>query len=155
VYPAVATDRLPALVTTVGAVGVAAFALGLAGRWPWLLVWGPIGLGAEYGLFLRLRGGAVDARAPFLAAVLLLATELAFESIAADGTVPERALVLRHGLALAAAVAATAFGGGLLLVLGSSASAGLVLEAVGAAAAVAALALLVRVGARAPAAGPD
>jgi len=148
-YPALAGDRLTSVVAGIGAAGLLVFAVGLAGRWPLLLAWGLTGFGAEYAFFLRLRGGAVEARAPFLAAVLLLVAELGFESISADGTASERELVVRTALATAAAVTVTAFAGGLLLLLGSSANSGLVLEGVGVAATVAAVALVVRVGSRA------
>ena len=63
-YPALAGDRLAWVVAAVGIFGWVVFALGLLGRWPLLLVWGIAAFGAEYALFLRLRGGSVDARAP-------------------------------------------------------------------------------------------
>jgi hypothetical protein len=148
-YPALATDRLGSVVGGVAIAAVVAFAAGLAGRWAFLLACGPVGFGAEYAVFLRLRGDEVDSRAPFLAALVLLATELAFESISADGTAAERDLIVRQGLAVAGAVVLTALVGGLVLVLATTANSGLVLEAVGVIAAVAAVALLVRVGTRA------
>lgn len=147
-YPAAAGDRLVALVTIVGSTGWLLLALGLVGRWPLVLVWGLAAFGAEYALFLRLRGGSVDARAPYVAAALLLVTELAFLSIGRGQGSAERGLVARTVVATTAAVGGAALVGGLLLVASGSASAGLAVEGAGVAAAVLAVAFLVRVAAR-------
>ncbi len=121
--------------------------LGFVGRWPVVLTWGLLGFGAEYGLFLRLRGGAVDAWAPFVAAALLLAGELGFESIRGGLGWADRRLVLDWAAAILAASGCTALAGGFLLVVSGSAKAGLALEGAGVAAGVLTVAILVRIAA--------
>jgi hypothetical protein len=147
VYAAAAGDRLVPLVVGVGAAGWLVFVLGLL-RWPALLGWGLGGFGAEYALFLSLRGGAVDSRAPAVAAALLLVAELGF--LSARGGLPgaDRALVARVVGSTAAAVAAAALVADLLLVASGSASGSVSVEAAGVLAAVVAVAVVVRVAAR-------
>jgi hypothetical protein len=97
-----------------------------------------------YGVYLGFRGGAVDGRAPIVAAAFFVAAELAFRAIEPSGAA-ERALASRGAVWLLAGTIATAVTGALLLVVAGSATAGLWLEAFGVAAAVAALAVLVAV----------
>ena len=100
--------------------------------------------GAEYAVFLRLRPDAVDSRAPLVAAGLLLAAELAFGAVAAEGGRYERSLVAAEALMLLGAAFATILAGGVLLVIAGTVNAGVALEAVGAFAAVCAVGLLAR-----------
>jgi hypothetical protein len=97
-----------------------------------------------YGLYLGFRGGAVDGRAPIVAAALFVASELAFRAIEPPSA-SERAIASRGAVWLLAGTVATAVVGALLLVVAGSATAGLWLEAFGVAAAVAALAVVVAV----------
>jgi hypothetical protein len=148
VYPAAAGDRLVPLVAVVGIVGWLLVGLGLMIRKPALLAWGLAGFGAEYAIFLRLRGGSVDSRASFIAAGLLLAAELAFLSVGGVLAGADRPLIIRTAAGIAAAVASAALLADLLLVASGSANAGLALEAIGVGAAVLTVALVVRLAAR-------
>ena len=142
----VAGDRLVPLVIGVGVAGWFLFALGLL-RWPALLGWGLGGFGAEYALFLRLRGGAVDSRAPAVAAALLLVAELGFLSVRGGLPGADRALVARVVGSTAAAVVGAALLADLLLVVSGSANGNVPIEAAGVLASVLAVALVVRVAA--------
>jgi hypothetical protein len=146
-YAAAAGHRLVPLVVSVGIAGWLVFVLGLV-RWPALLGWGLAGFGAEYALFLRLRGGSVDSRAPAVAAALLLVAELGFLSVRGGLPGADRALVARVVGSTAAAVAGTALLADLLLVVSGSANGNVSVEAAGVFAAVLAVALVVRVAAR-------
>lgn len=122
-----------------GAAGLALTAAALIGRWPQVLPWGLAGVGSAYAVYLALRPGSVDPRAPIVAAALFGAAELAFWSLEphvarADRLVVGRRLALIGGAALGTALLAS-----LVLVVAASASGGVVLEAVGVAAAVATL----------------
>lgn len=133
------------LVVGVGLFGWALFAVGF--RWPPLLGWGLAGFGAEYALYLRLRGGSVDSRAPAVAAALILVAELAYLAVRGGLEGADRALVGRLVGATAAAVAGAALLADLLLVASGSANGDLGFEAAGVFAAVLAVALVVRVAA--------
>jgi hypothetical protein len=126
----------------VGAAGLALAAVALVGRWPQLLPWGLAGVGAAYAVYLALRPGTVDPRAPIVAAVLFGAAELAFWSLEPHPARAERTVVVRR-LAL---IGVTALGAALLaslvLVVAASTSGGVLLEAVGVVAAVATLAVV-------------
>jgi len=135
-------------VALVGIAGWLLAGLALLIRRPLLLAWGLAGVGAEYATFLRLRGGSVDSRAALVAAVLLLAAELAFLSLAGGLAGADKGLIVRTAGGIAAAVASAALLADLLLVVSGSASAGLALEAIGVGAAVCAVAIVVRLAAR-------
>ena len=135
----------------VAGVGIAAWLLLVLGLvlWPPLLGWGLAGFGAEYALYLRLRGGSVDARAPAVAAVLLLVAELSFLSAGGGLAGADRALIVRLAGAVAAAVAGVALLADLLLVASGSAAAGnLLWEAGGVAAAALSVGFVVRLARR-------
>jgi hypothetical protein len=103
------------------------------------------GAGAAYGLFLSLHGGAVDARAPAVAAALFLAAELGFWSLERSPARAERNVLLRRISGLAVGAILTALVGSLVLGLTTGVGGGIALEAVGVAAAavtVAAIAVL-------------
>jgi hypothetical protein len=123
----------------VGAAGLAVAFVALLGRWAQVLPFGLAGIGAAYAVYLALRPGTVDSRAPIVAAVLFGAAELAFWSLEPHAVRAERAVVVRRlaligGTALGAALLAS-----LVLVVAASASGGVLLEAVGVVAAVATL----------------
>jgi hypothetical protein len=148
VYPIAAGHRLVPVVLGVGAAACVVVAVGLVFRWWFAVAWGLALFGAEYAVFLRLRPDAVDARAPLVAAGLLVVAELAFEAVAAEGGRYERSLVLGEAAMLVGAAVATVVAGGFLLVAAGSVEAGVVLEAAGALAAVGAVALVVRLARR-------
>ena len=129
----------------VGLLGWAVVVVGL--RWPVLIGWGLGLFGAEYALYLRLHGGAVDSRSPAVAAALILVAELAYFAVRGGLEGADRPLVVRVVGATAAAVAGAALLADLLLVASGSASGNLAVEAAGVLAAVLAVALVVRVAA--------
>ncbi|HXY85165.1 MAG TPA: hypothetical protein VEH52_06735 [Gaiellaceae bacterium] len=143
-WSALAGHRLAWVVAAVGCAGWAIVAAALAGRWSSIVAIGLAIVGAEYATYLSLRGGSVDSRAPFAAAVLIAASELAFLAIAPPAGRIERTLLLRFGLVLVAIVLGTLLVGELVLVAAGSVRSSLALEAVGVLAAVAATALLLR-----------
>ncbi len=142
-YSALAGDRLAAVVTSIGCIGLFLTALALVGRWSTLLPWGFVGVGAGYALFLGLRAGTVDARAPVLAAVFFVAAELSFWSIERRDWRSEGQVVVRRLVLLSAAGLATAIVGGLLLLVASGRRIGIGYEAAGVAAAVLTLTVIV------------
>lgn len=149
-YPVAAGHRQLLVVLAVGAAACVLAAVGLVFRWWFVVAWGFALFGAEYAVFLRLRPDAVDARAPLVAAGLLVAAELAFGAVASEGGRYERSLVLAEAVTLAGAAFVIVLTGGFLLVVAGTVNAGVGLEAVGAFAAVCALAVLVRIARRRP-----
>ena len=143
-YAAVASDRLPAVGAGVGAGGCLLVAIGLARRRAVVLPLGLAGVGAAYAVYLALRTGGADPRAPFVAAAIFAAAEFAFWSVAAS-----EGLVVRRLSLLAAAVLAAAFLGSMLLWLAADSSGGVGLEAAGAAAAVLTLVVVAALAGRA------
>jgi hypothetical protein len=141
----VAANRLVPVVIGIGVFGWALVVVGL--RWPMLIGWGLGAFGAEYALYLRLRGCAVDSRSPAVAAALILVAELAYFAVRGGLDGADRALVVRVVGATAAAVAGAALLADLLLVASGSASGNLAVEAGGVLAAVLSIALVVRVAA--------
>jgi hypothetical protein len=135
VYAAVASDRLAEVVAGVGAAGCVLVAAALSLRRPALVPLGLTGVGAAYAVNLALRSGGADGRAPFVAAAVFCAAELAFW--------PGPGLGLRRLALLAVSAAATIFAGSVLLTLAAETSGGVGLGAAGAAAAVATLLALV------------
>jgi uncharacterized membrane protein len=119
----------------------------LVGRWAAVLPWGFVGVGASYAVFLSLRTGPVDARAPLLAALFFSGAELSFWSLERRPWRGEAQVVVRRVALLLSAGLATAIVGGVLLLVGSGRHAGIGQEAAGVAAAVltvAVIAFLVR-----------
>jgi hypothetical protein len=112
------------------------------GRWATLLPWGFVGVGAAYAVFLSLRPGTVDARAPMVAAAFFIAAELSFWSIERRNWRSERQVVVRRLALLVSAGLATAIVGGLLLLITSGRRMGTGEEAAGVAAAVLTLAVI-------------
>ena len=99
-------------------------------------------MGAGYAVFLSLRAGTVDARAPLLAAAFFIGAELSFWSIERRRWRSERQVVLRRLVLLISAGLATAIVGGLLLLVTSRRGVGIGYEAAGVAAAVLTLAVV-------------
>jgi hypothetical protein len=141
-YSALVGDRLVAVVTSIGCAGLFLTALALVGRWATLLPWGFAGVGAGYAVFLSLRAGTVDARAPLLGAAFFIGAELSFWSIERRSWRTEAQVVLRRAALLFTAGLATAILGGLLLLVTSRRGAGVGYEAAGVAAAVLTLAVI-------------
>jgi hypothetical protein len=141
-YSATAGDRLPQVVAGVGAVGWAVTALALVGRWPSLLPWGVVGVGAGYTVFLGLREGTVDPRAPIVGAALFAAAELGFWSVEPRQGWREPSVLVRQIVFVCAGALGTALVGALLLVLVAGASGGVGFEAIGVGAAVLTLAIV-------------
>jgi hypothetical protein len=133
----------------VGVAGWALLAFGLATRWTSSVPVGLAGVGAAYAVFLAVRNGAVDARAPAVAAALFVVAELGFWSLERSPSRSERAVLLRRVTGLAAGAILTALVGTLVLVLATGASGGVGLEAAGVAAAVLAVASIARLASRA------
>jgi hypothetical protein len=106
-------------------------------------------VGASYGVYVALRNGSVDARAPVIAAALIFVAELGFWSLERAPSRSEGTVLVRRAAALAAGVVLTAFLGSLLLVLTTGVTGGVGLEAAGVAAAVLAVAAIARLASRA------
>jgi hypothetical protein len=122
---------LPEVVAGVGAAGCVLVALALVFRQAPLLPPGFAAVGAGYAVYVALRSGGVDSRAPFVAAAVFCAAELAFWSLAGRTGLALRRLTLLIGSAVA-----TAFVGSLLLTVAAESSGGVGLEAAGVLAAV-------------------
>lgn len=120
----------------------------LAGRWASLLPLGLVGVGAAYAVYLSLRSGTIDPRAPIVAAALFAAAELAYWSIERQEGRAERAVLVRRTAFVLAGALATAILGSILLIVAGGAGGGLALEAVGVVAAVALLAVIAFLSAR-------
>jgi hypothetical protein len=141
----VAGDRLPEIVAGVGAGGCALVTIALMARRPSVFPFGLAGVGAAYGVYLSLRSGAVDPRAPAVAAALYVAAELGLWSLERAASRSERTVVVRRVATIAAGAVFTGLVGSLVLGLTTGVGGGLALEAVGVAAAalmVAAIAVL-------------
>ncbi len=142
VYATLAGDRLPVVVAAVGAAGCALIALAFVARRPAVFPVGLAGAGAAYGVFLSLRSGPVDVRAPLVAAALFVAAELGYSSLDRSVVPSERAVVVRRVAGLAAGAVGTGLLGSLLLVLTTGVGGGGALEAAGVGAAALTLAAI-------------
>jgi len=144
----VAGERLSEVVAGVGAGGCALIVLAFVARRPSVFPVGVAGVGAAYAVFLSLRSGPVDARAPFVAAALFVAAELGFWSLERTPARSERTVVLRRIAGLGAGALFTGLVGSLLLVLTTGVRGGVGFEAVGVGAAVLALAAIATLASR-------
>jgi hypothetical protein len=97
---------------------------------------------------LSLRSGAVDARAPFVAAGLFVAVECGYFSLGWGAGRPDLRLVARRLLLALAAAVAAALVGALVLVAASNSTRGVGLEALGLGAALGILVLLAVISSR-------
>src|SRR5207247_9736740 len=114
VYSLLAGNRLGAVVAVLAGIGLVVTALALASRWVPLLPVGFIGVGAAYAVFLSLRPGTVDTRAPLVAAAFFIAAELSFWSIERRSWRSEGQGAVRRVALLVSAGRAPARVGGLL-----------------------------------------
>lgn len=144
-----ASDRLPEIPGGIGVAGCALIAFALFTRWRSAFPVGVALVGASYGVYVALRNGSVDARAPVVAAALFAVAELGFWSLERAPSPSEGSVLARRVAALAGGVVLTAFLGSLLLVLTTGVTGGVGLEAAGVAAAVLALAAIARLASRA------
>jgi hypothetical protein len=133
---------LASAVAGLAGIGLFVAALALVSRWARLLPVGFVGVGAAYAVFLSLRPGTVDARAPMVAAAFFIAAELSFWSIERRSWRSEGQVVVRRVALLVSAGLATAIVGGLLLLITSERKGGIGQEAAGVAAAVLTLAVV-------------
>lgn len=124
-------------------------AFALFTRWTSVFPFGVALVGAAYGASVAIDNGAVDARAPAVAAALYVAAELGHWSLERSPSRSERVVLLRRVTGLAAGGILTALVGTLVLVLATGASGGVGLEAAGVAAAVLAVAAITRLASRA------
>lgn len=134
-------------------LGLFVTALALVSRWATLLPWGFVGVGAAYAVFLSLRPGTVDARAPVVAAAFFISAELSFWSVEPSGWRSEWHVIGRRLALLVSAGLATAIVGGLLLLITSERRSGIGQEAAGVAAAVFTLAVIAVLAKRSGASG--
>jgi hypothetical protein len=141
-YAAADASRLSELVVAIGATGVALAVLGLLRPWAWLVAGAIAAAGAAYAVELSLGPRTIDAWAPLVAAALFVAAELGFWSIEPCTARPERAVVLRRLVFLAASAFVVALVGSVLLYATTGASGGIGLESLGVTAAVVALAII-------------
>ena len=146
---AAAADRLPQVIAGVGAGGGAVIALAFIVRRPSVFPVGLVGVGAAYAVFLSLRSGAVDARAPVVAAALFVAAETGFWSFERTAARAGVALVARRIAMLTASAAVAALVGSLILVLATGVAGSVALEAIGVAAAAVTLAAIALLASRA------
>ncbi len=148
-YVAFAGERAETVLLSVGALAVTLLVLALATRWSPLLACALIAFGGEYAAFLLLSSGAVDARAPVVAAALLVVAELGYWSLERGiPAAPLRVVLRRLAMLLALASASVPVGILVLAASGASLGRGLVLEAAGVAAAAAAVAFVARLSRR-------
>ncbi|MFL5137600.1 MAG: hypothetical protein ACJ8C9_02950 [Microvirga sp.] len=149
VYATIAGDRLPQVVAGVGAAGCALTALAFLLRRPSVFPVGLAAVGGAYGVFLSLRSGAVDARAPLVAAALFVAAELGYSSLGRINVRSERLVAARRVGGLVVGAVLTGLVGSLLLTLATGVSGGVGLEAAGVAAAALTLAAIAVLASRA------
>ena len=102
-----------------GGIGVALLAAGLVLRWPSAVTAGLALVGAAYGIALAVESRPVDRAAPVVAAVLLLAAELAWWSLELRERIAAEAgsHLRRIAFLLTLALCALALGGALLAVV--------------------------------------
>ena len=148
-YSDLSSERLPAVIGSIGGAGGALMAFALATRWRSVFPFGLVLVGASYGGFLGVRNGAVDEWAPAVAAALFVAAELGFWSLERSPSRSEVVVLLRRIVGIAAGAIVTALVGSLVLVVATGASGGVGLEAAGVAAAVLAVAAIASLASRA------
>jgi hypothetical protein len=81
VYPALETPKLAWLLWIIGALALLTLVVGLAWRHAPLFLWALALIGVQYAAWLEIGTHALDQRAPIVGAGLLLAAELAFDSL--------------------------------------------------------------------------
>ena len=144
-YVVLASARAEIVLLALGASATALLGLGLAARWSPLVATALVVAGGTYAASLVLADGAVDSRAPLVAASLLLAAELAYWSLGRSvGRAPARVAARIAATLLAAAAVCLPLGVLILAASGAAFGRGLALEAAGLLAAAAALAVVAR-----------
>ena len=155
---AVGATRHQGFLAALGGAAAALLALALAtGRTGGILC-ALVGLGAEYAAALRLSGGDVNLRAPFLAALLLVVGELAYWSLELRAPVRDEPGIRarRAGLILALGMSAVAAGTLLVAVSWTPVRGGLALQTAGVACAIALVEAVIWLAGRAsPGPGPS
>jgi hypothetical protein len=147
-YPAAATGRLFSVVLGLAIAAWVLLVLALATSRSALVGLSLATFGAEYAVFLRLRGGVVDSRAPFVAAGLIVVAELAFHVVSGRGGRAQADVVVHSLLLRIGAAGGAASVGALVLVAAGSVRSGLAFEAVAVVAAAAAVGAVIRIAAR-------
>jgi hypothetical protein len=147
-YPPVAAGRFPWVHAAVAIGGFALLAAGLALRRSVLLVWALVLLGGNYALWLALGTHALDQRMPVVGAGLLLAAELAFDTLEPEVGRVETSTVMARVIVLVIVLLGAVGAGALVLAVASvPLSGGVAITAVGAVAAVLVLAMIKRLAA--------
>ena len=148
VYPAVSASRFAWIHAAIAAAGFVLLAAGLGLRRSPFLVWALALLGANYAVWLALGTHALDQRIPIIAAGLLLAAELGFDSLEPEVGKVGAEMVLGPVIVLVALLLGAFAAGALVLAVASvPLSGGVTATAVGAVAAVLVLALITRLAA--------
>lgn len=140
----------------IAVVAICLMAVGLVGARSRALAWSLVLTAAEYALWLAAGARNTDAAAPIVAALMVAAAELAYESLALEevDAIEGAVIVAVIGRVAVAAITGAAVGGLLLLIGGAKLSTGLGFEVVGLAAAATAMWLIARL-ARGAAADPE
>jgi len=139
----VAASRFPWLHGGIAIAGFALLAAGLVLRRSPLLVWALALLGANYAVWLALGTHTLDQRIVIVGAGLLLAAELAFDSLEPEAGKVETATIIGRVIVLVVLLLGAVGTGALVLAVTSvPLSGGVVVTAVGAVAAVLVLALI-------------
>lgn len=125
-----------------GAFGVLLAAVAVVARQPSVFPVALAAVGASYGTFLGLQGGALDRWAPLVAAALFVAAELGFWALEPTGARGGAVVVARRVLGLGAAALLAALVAVLVFALTSGVTGGVALEAAGVGAAVLTLATI-------------
>ncbi len=154
-YAVAVGERLPQVVAGVGAAGALTAAVALVLRRPSVFAIGIVGVGAAYAVFLALRHGTVDTRAPFVAAAIFAAAETGFWSVEPLAARATGQATVRRTLLIAGSALLVALAGSMVLVISSGVSGGVALEAVGVAAAAGTAAVVAVVAARAGGSRPS
>lgn len=154
-YAVAVGERLPQVVAGVGAAGALTAAVALVLRRPSVFPIGIVGVGAAYAVFLALRHGTVDTRAPFVAAAIFAAAETGFWSVEPLAARATGQATVRRTLLIAGSALLVALAGSMVLVISSGVSGGVALEAVGVAAAAGTAAVVAVVAARAGGSRPS
>lgn len=146
VAPFAASDGFVRAVGGAGALGLVLLVTALAVPVAQLVPWALVALGAEYGIWLTLRGDEVDSRSPLYGAGLLLVAELSYWTLELRRSSPTEGDVALLRLLAAIGAAAGAIVIGALVLAASSVrlGGGVVLEVLGVAGAVAVLGLVAR-----------
>jgi hypothetical protein len=148
-YSTLAGSRLVPLVLGLGGAGCVVVALALVFRVALLVPWGVALVGAAYAVFLRLRGGAVDSNAVYVAVGLVVTAEVAFLSLRPPVPAGDGRIQWDAALRIVVIAIATLLGGGIVLVASGASGGGLVLEGIGVAASVVIVSAVVTLAARA------